>query len=76
MNKTIAALIFLLAAAPLSAENYNSISVQGQLDPVQNITGVDVDILADGTWVGSADNVDLLPNADGSFTVFLRSAFS
>jgi len=35
MNKTIAAFIFLLAAAPASAsENYNSMTVQGTLSPV------------------------------------------
>ena len=74
MNKTIAAFIFLLAIAPLSAsENYNSMTVQGTLSPVQDILDVKVDVLANGSVVGSSDTVNLLPDANGFFTVFVHN---
>ncbi|HBB68186.1 MAG: hypothetical protein A2X28_11260 [Elusimicrobia bacterium GWA2_56_46] len=73
MNKIIAISILLLTMSLGHAENYNSVPVQGILDPVQNIYDVSVDILAGGNVVGSADNIDLLPDASGYFTVFLRN---
>ncbi|HBB67744.1 MAG: hypothetical protein A2X28_03490 [Elusimicrobia bacterium GWA2_56_46] len=74
MKKTIAALIFLLAAAPVAAsENYNSMTVQGTLSPVQDILDVKVDVLANGSVVGSSDTVNLQPDANGFFTVFVHN---
>ena len=74
MNKTIAAFIFLLAAAPVAAsENYNYVTVQGTLDSTANISGVKVDVVANGSVVGSSDTVDLQPDANGFFTVSVHN---
>ena len=65
--KKILTLILLCATSNLFAENYNSISLQGVV--ASTITGVTVDIMAGENVVSTANSVDLVPNADGEFSV-------
>lgn len=67
MKKLLIALI--LGSSQLTfADSFNSISLQGELTPPTPIYGVDVHILSAGQVVGTASDVDLIPDADGIFS--------
>jgi hypothetical protein len=59
MQKIFIGILFLFASVTVYADNFNSVSVQGQLNPPTPIYGVTVDILSGGQVVGTASSVDL-----------------
>lgn len=60
--------LFLAASSAAFADNFNSISIQGQLSTTDPITNVQVRILSAGQIVGTASDIDLLPDANGIFS--------
>jgi hypothetical protein len=62
MKKILTALMLLTAATDVFADNYNSISIQGQLTSSAPIYGVRVDILSAGNEVGTPTYIDIIPN--------------
>jgi len=68
MNKLIAAMGLLFCSSLGYADNFNSITVQGQLNPATPIYGVGVNVLSGGQVVGTASNIDLVPDVEGFFS--------
>lgn len=68
MKKLIAAVGLLFASSLGHADNFNSVTVQGELVPPTPIYTAPVHILSGGQVVGTASSIDLVPDANGLFS--------
>jgi len=68
MKRILTVLLLLSSVTTVFADNYNSISIQGQLTSTTPINTVSVHILSAGAVVGTASDINLVPDADGIFS--------
>lgn len=63
MKRILITLLLLSSATAVFADNFNNISIQGQLTSSVPINNVSVHILSAGAVVGTASDISLLPDA-------------
>jgi len=68
MRNLLLTIALIYTAGTARADNFNSITVQGQLNPATPIYGVGVNVLSGGQVVGTASNIDLVPDVEGFFS--------
>ena len=73
MKRYILMLLFsvLTQDGLVAQQSQNSISVQGRLISTGVVSGVQVEIFANGVSVSTASPIDLLPDQNGVFTSYI-----
>lgn len=69
---TLLVLLLMFSQIQLFAQqSQNSISIQGRLSSTETVSGVWVEIFANGVSVSTASPIDLLPDQNGVFTSYI-----
>lgn len=64
-------LMALIRVDLFAQQSQNSISVQGRLSSTEAVSGVSVEIFANGVSVSTASPIDLTPDQNGVFTAYI-----